>query len=96
MTRQSSSVLRSTVPADVGDNAAVSVTKKEALKAKALREGGPLTFNTKFGALNPFAIYYGVTSILLGFIWFAALSGCELLYFLSRGKIDRMVSVYYQ
>ena len=68
-----------------------ALPRKEQLKQQALKEGGFLTFNTKFGALNPFAIYYGLTSIFLGLFWFAALTGCQLLYFLSRGRIDRMV-----
>lgn len=54
-------------------------------------EGGRFTFNTPIGALNPFAIYYGVVSILLGLPWFVACKGCQFLYWLSRGKFDPKV-----
>lgn len=63
--------------------------KKKALFALAKKEGGPFTFNTKFGALNPFAIYYGLVSIFLGIPWFIALNACQLLYFITGGRIDR-------
>jgi len=39
--------------------------------------------------LNPFAIYYGLVSIGLGLVWFAALSLCELMYKITGGKIDK-------
>jgi hypothetical protein len=55
-------------------------------------EGGPLTFNTPIGALNPFAIYYGCTSIFLGIPWFVACKFCQFLYWISRGKFDPKVS----
>lgn len=51
-------------------------------------EGGPLAFDTKYGALNPYAIYYGLTSIALGLVWFVALSMAQLFYFVTRGKLD--------
>jgi hypothetical protein len=48
-----------------------------------------LAFDTKFGALNPFAIYYGLVSIGLGLVWFAALTICDILYRITGGKLDR-------
>jgi hypothetical protein len=53
-------------------------------------EGGRFSFNTKYGALNPFAIYYGVTSILLGLPWFIALTCYQLLQFITMGRLDRL------
>jgi hypothetical protein len=67
--------------------------KKEELKLQALKEGGPLTFNTKFGALNPYAIYYGLVSIGLGLIWYAALNAAHFLYLVTGGRIDKRVSI---
>jgi hypothetical protein len=51
--------------------------------------GGFLSFKTKYGYLNPFAIYYGLTSILLGLPWFVALNMCQVLYAVSRNKLDK-------
>lgn len=53
-------------------------------------KGGIFSFKTKYGMLNPFAIYYGVTSILLGLPWFVALTSCQLFYAVTREKIDKM------
>jgi len=73
-----------------GDNGeSVVKSAKEVNWKKAKAEGGPFTFRTKYGALNPYAIYYGVTSIFLGLFWYAALLGLDLLYFLSRGRFDK-------
>lgn len=67
--------------------------KKEARRKQIKEEGGPLAFNTKYGALNPFAIYYGLTAILLGLPWLAALTFCQVLYFISGNRIDKNVSL---
>jgi len=53
-------------------------------------EGGIFAFDTKFGALNPFAIYYGLVSILLGVFWFFALTICDIIYFITGNRFDRM------
>jgi 1-acyl-sn-glycerol-3-phosphate acyltransferase len=50
---------------------------------------GWFSFKTKFGYLNPYAIFYGVTSILLGIPWFIALNLCQLMYAISD-KFDKM------
>lgn len=55
-------------------------------------EGGPFTFDTPIGALNPYAIYYGCVSIILGIPWFFACKFCQFLYWISRDKFDRKVS----
>jgi hypothetical protein len=80
-----------------GDEAAQAspdqAKKKEARKKQVKEEGGPFAFNTKYGALNPFAIYYGLTSILLGLPWLAILTFCQLLYTITGGRVDKRVSV---
>ena len=52
-------------------SAADKLTKQKRLIRK---EGGRFAFNTKYGALNPFAIYYGLVAIFLGIPWFFALT----------------------
>jgi hypothetical protein len=56
------------------------------------KEGGILTFNTPIGALNPYAIYYGLTSLILGIPWFIALKTCQFLYWITGGRFDKKVS----
>jgi hypothetical protein len=68
------------------------MTTKEQLRQQALKEGGLFTFNTKYGALNPYAIFYGLTSIFLGIFWFAALTAIQFLYFVTGGRVDKRVS----
>jgi len=53
-------------------------------------QGGRLSFSTKYGALNPFAIYYGLVAIFLGIPWFLALTACQCLYFVTGGRVDKM------
>ena len=53
-------------------------------------EGGRFSFNTKYGALNPFAIYYGITSIVLGLPWFMALTVYQFLQLITFRRFDRL------
>ena len=71
-------------------NEPTKLSKKLQMVSQIRQEGGLFAFNTKFGALNPYAIWYGVTSIVLGLFWFVALIGCELLYKVSSGKVDKL------
>lgn len=66
--------------------------KKKELWKQLRKEGGLFTFNTRVGALNPFAIYYGLVSILLGIPWFFALKCCQFMYFITGGRFDKKVS----
>lgn len=68
----------------------IQSTKQQQKLEYIQSEGGRFSFNTKYGALNPFAIYYGVTSILLGLPWFLALTGYQLLQFITIGRFDRL------
>jgi len=65
--------------------------KKKERKALIRQEGGIFAFDTKYGALNPFAIYYGLVAIFLGMPWFLGLSMCQIFYFVTRNKIDKQV-----
>jgi hypothetical protein len=68
-----------------------AITLQKRLRMELIRqEGGRFSFNTKFGALNPFAIYYGVTSILLGLPWFAALTMYQLFQLITFGRFDKL------
>jgi 1-acyl-sn-glycerol-3-phosphate acyltransferase len=51
---------------------------------------GRFTFKCKYGYLNPFAIYYGITSILLGIPWFVALNICQLFYKITGNRYDKL------
>ena len=74
-----------------GNEAEVATKAQKKLDRKQLvkQEGGRFAFDTKYGALNPFAIYYGLVSIGLGLIWFMALSACQLMYKLTGNRVDR-------
>ncbi|CAJ1946513.1 unnamed protein product [Cylindrotheca closterium] len=52
-------------------------------------EGGRLSFNTPIGALNLFAIYYGLVSLFLAIPWFAALKTCQFAYWITGGRFDK-------
>ena len=53
-------------------------------------KGGFLSFKTKFGYLNPFATYYGLTAIVWALPWFAALTLCQFMYKITNNKWDKM------
>jgi hypothetical protein len=79
------------IPSTSNDTPSTSnpiLTKQQKLVQQIKNEGGRLSFNTKYGALNPYAIYYGLTSILLGIIWFVALSFMQILYKLTGDRLD--------
>jgi hypothetical protein len=68
-------------------------SKKNGKSLEELRlEGGRLCFNTPIGALNLFAIYYGLVSLFLGIPWFAALKTCQFAYWITGGRFDKKVS----
>ena len=69
-------------------SAASAAAASSSTPTDKMKEGGPLTFNTKYGALNPFAIYYGLVSIGLGLIWFVLLTLSQLFYKLTGGRFD--------
>jgi len=72
-----SPVLASTVSSE-GD---ISSNKKG-------KDGGIFSFGTKYGRLNPFAIYYGTVAILLGLPWFVGLVLCQLFYKVTSDRFD--------
>lgn len=76
---------------DGGDKSTLSAKEQKKKDRMALirKEGGPLSFNTKYGALNPFGIYYGLMAILLGIPWLFGLLGCQLLYFVTGNRVDK-------
>lgn len=69
---------------------AASAAALNAPRTKNSGGGEFLKFKTKYGYLNPFAIYYGATSILLGIPWFIALNLCQLFYTITGNKIDKL------
>jgi hypothetical protein len=71
-----------------------ATTSTSAIKSQQKRslfraQAGALAFKTKYGVLNPFAIWYGSVSIALGLPWYAALSLYEFFTFVTRGKFDK-------
>mmetsp|Transcript_42537 Transcript_42537/g.90474 ORF Transcript_42537/g.90474 Transcript_42537/m.90474 type:complete len:351 (+) Transcript_42537:266-1318(+) len=66
-----------------------ALTKQQKRRAQIRKEGGPLAFDTKYGALNPYAVYYGLTSIALGLVWFVALTLSQLFYKVTGDRIDK-------
>lgn len=86
----SSSSSSSTGEAEVSTTASSAKEQKiAALKRQVREEGGRFAFYTKYGALNPFAIYYGLVAIGLGIPWFLALTVYQGLAWVTRGKIDK-------
>lgn len=67
----------------------VTDTKNSDTLKRIQGEGGRFAFRTKFGALNPFAIYYGMVAIALGIPWFVALTMYQMFAFVTRGRMDR-------
>lgn len=90
--RAAASAAASTPNGDESTQQTPAEAKKQETSDQIKKEGGPLAFNTKYGALNPFAIYYGLTAILLGLPWLVALTFCQVLYTVTGNRIDKKVS----
>lgn len=85
----SSSVTAADGDASSSSNSSAPRTKKNQRNLLIRQEGGPFAFNTKYGALNPYAIYYGFVAIALGIPWFIGLTLCQLMYFVTRNSFDK-------
>jgi len=66
--------------------------KKERMEL-VRKEGGRFAFNTKYGALNPYGIYYGLIAIILGIPWFFELMACQLMYTITRNRFDKFTRI---
>lgn len=65
------------------------LTQKRIERAARIKHlGGPLAIATPIGGMNPYGIFYGITSILLGILWWLELTACRFLYFVSRNRVD--------
>lgn len=83
----------STSDGDESSSELSTAEKKKQEKMKKIKEEGGFTaFNTKYGALNLYAIIYGIIAIGLGLFWYAALTLTEFLYFITGGRVDKKVS----
>jgi len=66
------------------------VATKELSRRQLVRQqGGIFAFTTKYGALNPFAIYYGLVAIGLGIPWYISLKLYAFFQILTRGRFDK-------
>ena len=81
---------RTTTQSGIRGDTKLQLTKQQQKLEYIKSEGGRFSFNTKYGALNLFAIYYGLTSIVLGLPWFAALTCYQLLQVITFGRFDRL------
>jgi hypothetical protein len=82
-------------PIQVSSSASGEIPKAAKKKKKTIEdfreEGGILSINTPIGALNPFALYYGLVSLFLGFPWYIALKTCQFMYWITGGRFDKQV-----
>lgn len=79
------SAAASTDSGEVSSSSTNKISRREQIR----QEGGPLAFSTKYGALNPYAIYYGLVAIGLGIPWFIALKLYSAFQFVTRGRFDK-------
>ena len=70
-------------------SSSTALTKQQKRLQQIRKEGGFFAFNTKYGALNPYAIYYGLVSIGLGLVWFVFLTLSQLLYKVTGDRVDK-------
>jgi hypothetical protein len=91
-TTSASTHLQVSTSVEEGGRASLSLEKKKKTLKELRAEGGLFTVNTPIGALNPFAIYYGVISLALGLPWLISIKTCQFLYWITRGRFDPKVS----
>ena len=74
---------------DSSSSSTVALTKQQKRMQQIRKEGGITALNTKFGAVNLYAIYHGLVSIALGLVWFVALTFSKLFYKLTGDRLDK-------
>lgn len=89
--RQTSALARNHAASSASEEIPTYSQKKKKTLRDFRKEGGLLTFNTPIGALNPFAIYYGLMSLFLGIPWLIALKASQFLYWITGGRFDKKV-----
>jgi hypothetical protein len=62
---------------------------KESRKQLIRSEGGRFVIDTKYGALNAYGLFYGLTSIFLGIPWFFALTLYQFFTLVTGGIFDK-------
>eukprot|EP00521_Asterionellopsis_glacialis_P007254 CAMPEP_0195281382 /NCGR_PEP_ID=MMETSP0707-20130614/716_1 /TAXON_ID=33640 /ORGANISM="Asterionellopsis glacialis, Strain CCMP134" /LENGTH=324 /DNA_ID=CAMNT_0040340263 /DNA_START=239 /DNA_END=1214 /DNA_ORIENTATION=- len=90
--KDSSEAASSAASTSSDDNDSTELTKTEQKKSNIAlirKQGGLTAFQTKYGALNFYAICYGIIAIGLGLIWYTALTFTQFLYFITGGRIDK-------
>jgi hypothetical protein len=70
--------------------AAVTTTTFSPPEDASISNNGRFTFKSKYGYLNPFAIFYGATSILFAIPWFISLTLCQMVYKMTNNTWDQM------
>ena len=68
----------------------VPTTKDTTTTTTQSLNDGKFTFKTKFGYLNPYAVFYGFFSILYAIPWYSALTVCQIMYKLTNNTWDKM------
>jgi len=56
---------------------------------KPFNPGPYFEFGNSGLKLNWFGAFYGTVAISLGIIWYASLCACQLMYLMTRGKVDK-------
>jgi hypothetical protein len=79
----------SAASADSSSSLSVKDQREHERTEQIKKQGGLFTVRTKYGAINPYAIYYGTVAIVLGIPWFLALTLYQLFAFVTRDKLDK-------
>ena len=58
-------------------------------ETKPFNPGPYFEFGSSGLKLNWFGAIYGTVAISLGIIWYASLCACQLMYLITRGKVDK-------
>jgi len=68
---------------------------KKAMRAELRKEGGLFSFKAPVVALalNPYAIFFGLTAISLGFVWYMLTMMWKLIHKISGNRFDKMCRI---
>lgn len=80
-------------PTDIQSKDIDKELSKKTMRAELRKEGGLFSFKTPVGALNLYGVFYGLTAISLGFVWYMLTMMWKLIHKISGNRFDKMCRI---
>ena len=89
--KQRNNIMKASTSSAVPDSSSKS---NRAPLSELRKQGGIFSFDTPIGALNIYGLFYGLTAIGLGMVWYATTMFWKLIHAISGQRFDKMVRIF--